>query len=130
LKALGELLLQRVEDEEYCMIRDETVEKLLRHALDEIRRAHEAWKALSDEGEYVAADLVPSLTEAVRAKGGRLRLGNYVYILSKNEKWLQRYARGGGNNESGLVTSGGKALASNPTSGAKTFASSPRGGGK
>ena len=115
LKTLGELLQLLAEDSEFCLVHGEAVEKLLRHAKEELQRAREAWQALSDEdklreiaakapwkkrlygeGEYVAVDLVPSLVEAVKAKQGRLVAGEYVYAVSRNGKWLYRFPRGGG----------------------------------
>ena len=115
LKVLGELLLELDGvGIEFTLVHGEALEKLLRHVLEEAKRLKQAWEALSDEdklteiaakapwkrsrigeGEYVAADLVPSLVQAVKAKQGRLYAGGYVYVLSKNGKWLQRYPRGG-----------------------------------
>ena len=113
LKELGGLLQLLGEDGEFCLVHTEAVEKVLRHALEEVKRLKQAWEALSDEdklaeivakipwkkseygnGEYVAADLVPSLVHAVKAKQGRLYAGGYVYVISRNGKWVQRYPRG------------------------------------
>ncbi len=113
LKELGELLRLLAEDSEFCLVHGEAVEKLLRRTKEELRRARDAWQALSNEdklpevaakvpwrksaygdSEYVAADLVPSLVQAVKAKQGRLYAGGYVYVLSRNGKWIQRYPRG------------------------------------
>jgi hypothetical protein len=88
------------------------LDKLLRQAAAEIRNVKKAWEALHDEdklaeianaapwkpsrsgeGEYVAADLVPTLAAAVKARQGRLYAGDYVYVLSRNGKWIQRYVR-------------------------------------
>jgi len=115
LKTLGELLQLLAEDDEFCLVHTEAVEKVLRHALEEVKRMKQAWQALSDDdklhevvakapwkksaysdAEYVAVDLVPSLVEAVKAKQGRLYAGGYVYVISRNGKWLQRYPRGEG----------------------------------
>ena len=115
LKELGELLQLLAEDSEFCLVHGEAVEKLLRHAKEELHRAREAWQALQDEdklreiaakapwkksaysdAEYVAAELVPTLVQAVKAKQGRLYAGGYVYVISRNGKWIQRYPRGEG----------------------------------
>jgi len=114
LKELGELLQLLAEGPEFCFVHTEAVEKVLRYARDELQRAREAWQALQDEdklpeiaakapwrksaysdAEYVAAELVPTLVQAVKAKQGRVYAGGYVYVLSKNGKWVQRYPRGG-----------------------------------
>jgi hypothetical protein len=113
LKTLGELLQLLGEDPEFCLVHTEAVEKVLRHALEEVKRMKQAWQSLQDEdklaeiaakarwtpskfgdGDLTAVDSAPSLAEAVRAKGGRLKLGDHVYVLSKNGKWLYRFARG------------------------------------
>jgi len=115
LKQLGELLQLLAEDTEFCLVHGEAIEKVVRGAREELRRAREAWQALQDEdklseiaakapwkrsrigeGEYVAADLVPTLVQAVKAKQGRLYAGGYVYVISRNGKWIQRYPRGEG----------------------------------
>ena len=115
LKELGALLQELGEDEEFCFVHEEALEKLVRGLQEEVNRMRASWQALSDEdklmeiaakaewkpskfgdGELTAVDSAPSLAEAVRAKGGRLVLGDRVYVLSKNGKWIQRYARGGG----------------------------------
>jgi len=112
LRELSELLKLLSEDPEFYRIHTEAVEKLLRYVKEEVQRAREAWRALSDEdklheiaakapwrksaygdGEYVAAELVPTLMEAVKAKG-KLYASGYVYVLSKNGKWIQRFPRG------------------------------------
>jgi hypothetical protein len=98
--------------EEFVAVHRESLAKLLRQTLGEVRRMRQAWEALADEekllavanaapwkpsrtgeGEYVAADRVPTLAAAVKAKQGRLYAGNYVYVLSRNGKWIQRYVR-------------------------------------
>jgi hypothetical protein len=114
LKGLGELLLQLGDLEpEFLFVHDEAIEKLLRQAAVDIRYMKHAWETLHDEeklleianaapwrksrtgeGEYVAADLAPSLAEAIKARQGRLYAGDYVYTLSRNGRWIQRYARG------------------------------------
>jgi hypothetical protein len=105
-------LFRELADEEFAAVHREGVAKVLRQALEEIRRMKQTWQALEDEeklleianaapwrpsrtgeGEYVAADLVPTLAAAVKAKQGRLYAGNYVYVLSRNGKWIQRYVR-------------------------------------
>jgi hypothetical protein len=113
LKGLGELMLQLGDlDPEFLFVHDEAIEKLLRKAAADVRNIKQAWEALHDEdklaeiaksapwrrsktgeGEYVAADLVPTLVAAVKARQGRLYAGDYVYTLSGNEKWVQRYLR-------------------------------------
>jgi len=113
LKGLGELLLQLGDlDPEFLFTHDEVLDKLLRQAAADIRSVKKAWEALHDEdklaeiasaapwkrsktgeGEYVAADLVPTLAAAVKARQGRLYAGDYVYTLSRNGKWIQRYVR-------------------------------------
>jgi hypothetical protein len=113
LKGLGELLLQLGDlDSEFLFTHDEVLDKLLRQAAADIRGVKKAWEALHDEeklleiasnapwkrsktgeGEYVAADLAPSLAAAVKARQGRLYAGDYVYTLSRNGKWIQRYVR-------------------------------------
>ena len=113
LKGLGELLLQLGDlDPEFLFVQDAAIEKLLRQAAADIRYMKQAWEALHDEeklleiasaapwrpsktgeGEYVAADLVPTLAAAVKARQGRLYAGDYVYVLSRNGKWVQRYVR-------------------------------------
>ena len=113
LKGLGELLLQLGDlDPEFLFAQDAAIEKLLRQAAADIRYMKQAWEALHDEeklieiasaapwrksrtgeGEYVAADLAPTLAEAIKARQGRLHAGDYVYTLSRNGRWIQRYAR-------------------------------------
>jgi len=113
LKGLGELLLQLGDlDPEFLFVQDAAIEKLLRQTAADIRYMKQAWEALRDEdklleianaapwrksrtgeGEYAAADLVPTLAAAVKARQGRLYAGNYVYMLSRNGKWVQRYLR-------------------------------------
>ena len=113
LKGLGELLLQLGDlDPEFLFVQDAAIEKLLRQAAADIRYMRQAWEALHDEdklleianaapwrksktgeGEYVAADLVPTLAAAIKAKQGRLYIGNYTYMLSRNGRWVQRYVR-------------------------------------
>jgi hypothetical protein len=113
LKGLGELLLQLGDlDPEFLFVQDAEIEKLLRQAAADIRYMKRAWEALHDEdklleianaapwrksrtgeGEYVAADLAPSLAQAIKARQGRLYAGDYVYVLSRNGKWIQRYVR-------------------------------------
>jgi hypothetical protein len=113
LKGLGELLLQLGDlDPEFLLVHDEVLDKLLREAAADVRSISKAWQALHDEdklleiansapwrksrtgeGEYVAADLVPMLVGAIKARQGRLYAGDYVYTLSRNEKWVQRYVR-------------------------------------
>jgi hypothetical protein len=113
LKGLGELLLQLGDlDPEFLFVQDAAIEKLLRQAAANIRYMKQAWEALHDEdklleianaapwrksktgeGEYVAADLVPTLAAAIKAKQGRLYIGNYTYMLSRNGRWVQRYVR-------------------------------------
>jgi tRNA nucleotidyltransferase/poly(A) polymerase len=54
------------------------------------------WRASkTGEGEYVAADEAPELAEAIKARQGRLYAGDYVYTLSRNGRWIQRYRRQG-----------------------------------
>jgi hypothetical protein len=113
LKGLGELMLQLGDlDPEFLFTHDEVLDKLLRQTAANIRSVKNAWEALHDEdklaeivksapwrksrageGEYVAADLVPTLAAAVKARQGRLYAGEYVYVLSRNGKWIQRYLR-------------------------------------
>jgi hypothetical protein len=113
LKGLGELLLQLGDlDPEFLFVQDAAIEKLLRQAAADIRYMKQAWEALHDEeklaeianaapwkrsrtgeGEYVAADLVPTLAAAIKARQGRLYAGDYVYVLSRNGRWVQRYLR-------------------------------------
>ena len=112
---LGVFLQQLGEDGEFCFVHEEALEKLVRGLQEEVGRMRASWQALSEEdklaeiaakapwkksaygdGEYVAAEQVLALVEAVKAKGGRLQLGEHAYVLSKNGKWLQRYPRGGG----------------------------------
>jgi hypothetical protein len=113
LKGLGELLLQLGDlDSEFLFTHDEVLDKLLRQAAADIRSVKKAWEALHDEeklleianaapwrkskkgeGEYVAADLVPTLAAAIKARQGRLYAGNYIYTLSRSERWVQRYMR-------------------------------------
>ena len=113
LKGLGELLLQLGDlDPEFLFTHDEVLDKLLRQAAADIRSVKNAWGALHDEdklleiansapwrksksgeGEYVVTDLVPTLAAAVKARQGRLYAGDYVYVLSRNGKWIQRYMR-------------------------------------
>jgi hypothetical protein len=113
LKGLGELLLQLGDlDPEFLFVQDAAIEKLLRQAAADIRYMKQAWEALHDEeklleissnlpwkrsktgeGEYVAADLAPSLVRAIEARQGRLYAGGFVYTLSRNGKWIQRYVR-------------------------------------
>jgi hypothetical protein len=115
LKGLGELLLQLGDlDPEFLFVQDAAIEKLLRQAAADIRYMKQAWEALRDEdklleianaapwrksktgeGEYVAADLAPTLAEAIKARQGRLYAGDYVYTLSRNGRWIQRYRRQG-----------------------------------
>jgi len=114
LKELGVLLQELGEDGEFCFVHEEALEKLVRGLREELNRMREAWQSLQDEdklaeiaakarwtpskfgdGELAAVDSAPSLAEAVRAKGGRLKLGDHVYVLSKNGKWLFRFPRGG-----------------------------------
>lgn len=99
-------------DPEFLFVQDAEIEKLLRQVAADIRYMKRAWEALHDEeklleiannapwkrsktgeGEYVAADLAPSLAAAVKARQGRLYAGDYVYTLSRNGKWIQRYMR-------------------------------------
>jgi len=113
LKVLAELLSLLSEAEEFLLVHDEAVEKLLRTALEEVKRMREAWEALQEEdklvevaarapwrksrhgeGEYVPVDAVPLLAQAVKARQGRLYVGDYVYVISKNGKWIQRYQVG------------------------------------
>ena len=113
LKGLGELLLQLGDlDPEFLFVQDAEIEKLLRQVAADIRYMKRAWEALHDEeklleianaapwrksrtgeGEYVAADLALTLAEAIKARQGRLYAGDYVYTLSRNGRWIQRYAR-------------------------------------
>jgi hypothetical protein len=113
LKGLGELMLQLGDLEpEFLFVQDAALEKLFRQAAADIRYMKQAWEALRDEeklleianaapwkrsktgeGEYVAADLVPTLAGAIKARQGRLYAGDYVYTLSRNGKWIQRYMR-------------------------------------
>jgi hypothetical protein len=113
LKALGELMLQLGDlDPEFLFAHDEAMEELLRKTAGDIRNMKQAWEVLHDEdklaeiaksapwkrsktgeGEYVAADLVPTLAAAVKARQGRLYAGDYVYTVSRNGKWVQRYVR-------------------------------------
>lgn len=115
LKELGELLNLLGENPEFLYTHAEAIERVVKQAAADIRYMKHAWQALSEEeklqeiaakapwkrsrsgrGEYVAADLVPSLIRAVKAKQGRLYAGEYVYLLSKSGKWLQRFPRKGG----------------------------------
>jgi tRNA nucleotidyltransferase/poly(A) polymerase len=113
LKGFGELALQLGDlDPEFLFTHDEAIEKLLRQVAAEIRHLKAAWEALHDEnklleitasapwrksktgeGEYVSAELVPTLVGAIKARQGRLYAGEYVYVLSRNGKWVQRYPR-------------------------------------
>jgi len=115
LKEFSVLLQELAEDVEFCLVHEAALEKLARGVREEVNRMREAWESLQDEdklaeiaakarwmpskygdGDLTAVDSAPSLAEAVRAKGGRLVLGDHVYVLSKNSKWIRRYARGGG----------------------------------
>jgi len=114
LKALGELTQMLAENPEFTLVHAEAIEKVLKQAITDIGNLAQAWRSLQDEdrlqevvcktpwkrsaygnSEYVAAELVPTLVQAVKAKQGRLYAGGYVYVLSKNGKWVQRYPRGG-----------------------------------
>ena len=113
LKGLGELMLQLgVSELEFLFTHDEVLERLLRQAAADIRYMKQAWDALHDEdklleivnnapwrksksgtGEYVRSSLVPTLTALIKAKQGRLYTRDYVYVLSRNGKWVERYVR-------------------------------------
>ena len=97
----------------FLVVHDEGLAKLLEHVLGELERMAVTWDSLTmeqkaaaeaeavkwqkskrGEGQYAPADMLPTLTEYLKQKGGKARLGSYAYYLSRNERWILRYERG------------------------------------
>jgi len=63
--------------------------------LEELAKTVEWRPSQRGSGEYAPADKVPELLiAAIKRAGGRLALGGHAYVLSRNGRWVQRYARG------------------------------------
>ena len=65
------------------------------------QRASEEINALSwnpstkaPDGEYLKAELAPNLKALLESKGGKTRIGAYMYYLSKSGRYITRYKRG------------------------------------
>ena len=84
----------------------------LEQLLRDFEKARESWRELpleekaeeeitsvvwivskDGEGEYTFADGLPNLVRLLREKGGKARLGHYVYYLSSSGRTVTRYPR-------------------------------------
>ena len=84
----------------------------LKQLLGDFEKARESWRELpleekaeeeitsatwvvsrDGEGEYAFAEGMPNLVRLLRERGGKARLGRYVYYLSSSGRTVTRYPR-------------------------------------